>query len=81
PADLSLSLGLPVPVDFSAPPFRAALSRIVAVCRQRGLATGIYANPDLAADLAALGFNFITIVNDGDLIMKGAVAALQTVRA
>ncbi|ACL24696.1 HpcH/HpaI aldolase family protein [Chloroflexus aggregans] len=81
PADLSLSLGLPVPVDFSAPSFRAALSRIVAVCRQRGLATGIYANPDLAADLAALGFNFITIVNDGDLIMKGAVAALQTVRA
>lgn len=79
PADLSLSLGLPVPVDFTAPPFREALSRVVAVCRQHGLATGIYANPDVAADLAALGFNFITIVNDGDLLMKGAVAALRAV--
>ncbi len=80
PADLSLSLGLPVPVDFAAPRFRAALARVASVCAQRGLVAGIYASPDHAADLAALGFRFITIVNDGDLISRGALAALQAAR-
>lgn len=79
PADLSLSLGLPVPVDFTAPPFRAALSRVVEVCRRHHLVAGIYASPEWAADLAALGFRFITIVNDSDLIGRGAIAALQRV--
>ncbi|WP_298820631.1 HpcH/HpaI aldolase family protein [Chloroflexus sp.] len=80
PADLSLSLGLPVPVDFAAPSFRAALTRITAACRQHNLAAGIYARPELVADLATLGFNFITIVNDSDLILNGAIAALRAAR-
>ncbi|MEF3273556.1 MAG: aldolase [Chloroflexus sp.] len=80
PADLSLSLGLSVPVDFTAPAFQSALARVVAACRSRGLAVGIYARPELAADLAALGFNFITIANDTDLLMNAAVAALRAVQ-
>jgi 4-hydroxy-2-oxoheptanedioate aldolase len=79
PADLSLSLGLPIPVDFSAPAFRAVLSRVVEVCQQHNVIAGIYASPEWAADLAALGFRFITIVNDSDLITRGAVAALRHV--
>ncbi|MBO9316900.1 MAG: aldolase [Chloroflexus sp.] len=79
PADLSLSLGLPVPVDFSAPTFRSVLSRVIDVCRQYNLIAGIYASPEWAADLAALGFRFITIVNDSDLISQGAIAALRYV--
>jgi len=79
PADLSLSLGLPIPVDFSAPAFRAVLGRVVEVCQQHNVIAGIYASPEWAADLAALGFRFITIVNDSDLITCGAVAALRHV--
>ncbi|MEI7771753.1 MAG: aldolase/citrate lyase family protein [Chloroflexales bacterium] len=79
PADLSLSRGLPLPVDFSSPTLRAALTAVASACAARGLIAGVYANVAAAADLAALGYRLITIVSDGDLIRQGGAAALAAV--
>jgi 4-hydroxy-2-oxoheptanedioate aldolase len=76
PVDLSLSLGLALPVDFSAPRLRAALAAVASICADRGLVAGIYADVASAADLAGLGFRLITVAGDGELIRQGGAAAL-----
>lgn len=76
PADLSLSLGLPLPVDFTHPQLRAALEAVVAACTRHGLVAAIFADDGPVADLTALGFRLITITHDGSLIQRGAAAAL-----
>ncbi|MFV9504585.1 MAG: HpcH/HpaI aldolase family protein [Oscillochloridaceae bacterium umkhey_bin13] len=80
PADLSLSLGLPLPVDFANPRLRTALEAVVAACSRHGLIAAIYADGGPVQDLAALGFRLITIVNDGSLIQRGGMAALAALR-
>lgn len=76
PSDLSLSLGLPLPVDFGAPRLRAALAAVASACAERGLVAGIFADVAAAPDLAGLGFSLITVVSDGELIRRGGAAAL-----
>lgn len=77
PSDLSLSLGLALPVDFHAPRLRAALTAVVSACARRDLVACVYADVHSAADLASLGFQLITVVGDGELIRSGASAALS----
>jgi 4-hydroxy-2-oxoheptanedioate aldolase len=77
PSDLSISLGLPFPVDFSSPDLLTALDRVVAVCRAHQLTAGIFADVPHAALLAARGFKLITVFSDGELLRQAAVAALQ----
>lgn len=76
PADLSLSLGLPLPVDFGAPRLREALAAVAAACAARGLVAGVFANVAAAADLAEMGYRLISVVSDGELIRQGGAAAL-----
>jgi 4-hydroxy-2-oxoheptanedioate aldolase len=76
PSDLSLSLGLPLPADFGAPRLREALGAVAAACRSRGLVAAIFADVATAPDLAALGFQLITVTTDGELLRRGAAAAL-----
>lgn len=78
PADLSLSLGLPLPVDFHAPPLRSALAAVAAACNQRGLIAAVYADVSTAPDLASLGFRLITVLNDGEVIRRSGAAALAS---
>lgn len=76
PSDLSLSLGLPLPVDFGAPALRAALAAVASACAERGLIAAIYGAVEPAADLAGLGYRLITVVNDGELVRRGGAEVL-----
>lgn len=77
PSDLSISLGLPFPVDFASAELLAALDRIVAVCHAHNLVAGIFADVPHAAMLAARGFRLITVLTDSDLLRQGAQQALS----
>ncbi|MFK7919987.1 MAG: HpcH/HpaI aldolase/citrate lyase family protein [Ilumatobacter sp.] len=61
PADLSVSLGLPMGMDQTDPAFDAALIRIVAACEANGVIPGIHAAPGLVAKRRAQGFTMITV--------------------
>jgi 4-hydroxy-2-oxoheptanedioate aldolase len=64
PADLSITLGLPPGNNDDRPEFVAALERVVAACRARGIAPGIHASAALAARRRAMGFRMITVSAD-----------------
>ncbi len=66
PSDLSLGVGGAYPGDPAvADPFAAALERILAACRARGIVAGMYSpsGADAARRLAA-GFSFVVVAND-----------------
>jgi 4-hydroxy-2-oxoheptanedioate aldolase len=81
PSDLSLSLGLPLPVNFSEPRLRSALAAVAAACAQRGLVAAIYADVAAARELAGLGYSLITVLSDGELIRSGGAAALASLNS
>jgi len=64
PADLSITLGLPPGNNDERPEFVAALERVVAACRARGIVPGIHASAALAARRRAQGFRMITVSAD-----------------
>jgi 4-hydroxy-2-oxoheptanedioate aldolase len=64
PADLSITLGLPPGNNDDRPEFVAALERVVAACRARGIVPGIHASAALAARRREQGFRMITVSAD-----------------
>ncbi len=64
PADLSLSMGLPMGMDQADDAFDAALRRVTAACRANGVIAGVQATPDLVAKRREQGFTMITVGYD-----------------
>ncbi len=81
PFDLSFSLGLPPGDNDGKPAFDAAISRINAAARARGIATAVLTNPTLAALRAAQGFRMMSVVTDAALLGAAAQAGLASARA
>lgn len=80
PADLSISLGLPPGSDNADQRFQDALTKIVAACKQRGIAAGIHSTPTLAPIRLQQGFQMVTVQNDLGALVSGAVSALKKAR-
>ena len=74
PADLARSLG----VAMGAPAHQAAILRVLEACRHTGKIPGIY-TPDAttARHRIEQGFQFVTVADDGGLIMAGAQEVLR----
>lgn len=80
PNDLSLALGLPPAGDHEAPEFAAALERIVAGCRARGLVAGCAGTAAIAPKRLAQGFRFVEVSRDGAAMVRAAAEDLRGVR-
>jgi 4-hydroxy-2-oxoheptanedioate aldolase len=80
PADLSITLGLPPGNNDDRAEFVAALERIVAACRARGIVPGIHASAALAARRREMGFRMITVSADQLALGDGVRADLRLAR-
>lgn len=81
PADLSQALGGPPGSDWQDGPVPAALERIVAATRERGLVAGLHtASPAYARHAIELGYRFVTVQSDLAYLTAGARAAIAGVR-
>ncbi len=79
PADLSASLGLPGEV--AAPRVLEAMGHAMAAARRAGKPIGTIGDlPQAVAQYRAMGFDFLAIGSDLGLMMRGAEAALTSLR-
>lgn len=81
PADLRLSLGLPVGIDGPEPDFVDALKKIVGAAKKHGKVVGIVAlGEDAIRKRAAEGFEYILSAFDAGSLMSGLATELITAR-
>jgi 4-hydroxy-2-oxoheptanedioate aldolase len=82
PADLAMSMNIPVVPDNPHPDHIAACAEVLAGCRRNGVVPGIYtAGEDESARRVAEGWRFISIGTDGGYLTQGARRGLEKVRA
>jgi 4-hydroxy-2-oxoheptanedioate aldolase len=82
PFDLSISLGLAKPADFTDPALQAALDAVLNAAARYELVTGIYAgSPENALVLAQGGFRLVTAAQDTALLQTAVAAAGAQLRA
>jgi 4-hydroxy-2-oxoheptanedioate aldolase len=82
PFDLSISLGLAKPADFTDPALQAALAAVLAAAARHDLITGVYAgSPEAALMLAQRGFRLVTAAQDTTLLQTAAAATHAQLRA
>jgi len=81
PFDLSLALGTDVTALLADGEPSAPLPRVVAACRAAGVRAGAYAGePDRAARLLELGFDWVAVTTDHAAVAAGAQAAMGGLR-
>jgi len=82
PSDLSQSLGHPIEVDPTSPPVMAALDRILAAAKAAGIKAGMHCMmADYARQMAARGFDFVTLGNDMRMLTAELSARVSAFRA
>jgi 4-hydroxy-2-oxoheptanedioate aldolase len=81
PADLAISMGLPLS-EMGSPPHTAAIATVVEAARRAGVFAGKHCM-SIADARAALdaGFTMVTAITDVSLLAAGAAVALQQLRA
>ncbi len=81
PGDLRLTMFGKGGIDVEDAPFLAALERIAAVARANGLIAGIHtASAAYAQRMMEMGYQFITLLSDGNLLAAAARAILAETR-
>jgi 4-hydroxy-2-oxoheptanedioate aldolase len=69
PMDLSANMG--IPCQWDDPKLRAALTKVVAACRNTGKAAGILLMKKDAAAWVSEGFSFLALSSDGAMVAAG----------
>jgi 4-hydroxy-2-oxoheptanedioate aldolase len=80
PFDLSFSLGLPPGDNDGTPVFDAAIARVNAAARARGIATAVLSTAALAPLRASQGFRMISVVTDSVALAVAAHASVTAAR-
>ncbi|MEM9621770.1 MAG: aldolase/citrate lyase family protein [Pseudomonadota bacterium] len=81
PADLALSMGLPVRGDQPEEEHLEMVKHIQSVCVKHGVAIGIHTSSlEYCQKYLALGFNFVTLGSDAGHMTKHAAAELAAAR-
>jgi 4-hydroxy-2-oxoheptanedioate aldolase len=81
PSDLGLSLGREARMDQTDPVVVAAIDKVLASAKARGLTAGIYCvAPDYANAMFAKGFDLVTIASDAGLIAAGAANVRRQIK-
>jgi 4-hydroxy-2-oxoheptanedioate aldolase len=82
PSDLSQSMGHPIKVDPTDPPVLAAIDRIRDAAKAAGIQAGMHCMmPQYARDMAARGFDFVTLGNDARMLTTELAARVGAFRA
>jgi 4-hydroxy-2-oxoheptanedioate aldolase len=82
PSDLSQSMGHPIKVDPTDPPVLAAIDRIRDAAKAAGIKAGMHCMmPQYARDMAARGFDFVTLGNDARMLTTELAARVGAFRA
>lgn len=82
PNDLGVALGMSAGMDREEPEFIRVLEDIARRANARGKIPGIHTNSSkYAARAIAMGFGFVTVCSDAGLVMAGAAARVNDVRA
>ena len=82
PSDLAQSLGHPIQMDPTDPPVMAAIDRILAAAKAAGIKAGMHCMmPDYARQMAARGFDFVTLGNDVRMLTAELAARVGAFRA
>ncbi|MCB0941132.1 MAG: aldolase [Mycobacterium sp.] len=78
PADLAISLGVPVAGATGHPQVRNAMARVQRAATASGVVAGVHAgNGVTGKELAALGFQMITLAAESQALRRGALAHLD----
>ncbi|MGY4711847.1 HpcH/HpaI aldolase family protein [Mycolicibacterium sp. CBM1] len=78
PADLAITLGASVPGATSHPAVRAAMIRVQHAATAAGIVAGVHAGDGLIGkELAALGFQMITLSAESQALRRGATQYLR----
>lgn len=81
PSDLGYALGLGPQLDSDHPEHRAAVTRIVSACQERGLTAGLYCNdPVYARRAAEEGVQLLVLGGDVRMLAAQAQARLEVWR-
>ena len=78
PDDLSLNLG--IFLQKQDPKFRAALEKVLEVCKRHDVAPGMHCNQNNISDAIAQGFQFVALNDDDTFLQMGAQACLERVK-
>jgi 2-keto-3-deoxy-L-rhamnonate aldolase RhmA len=79
PADLSASMGHVG--QFTHPEVMTAMSDAARRCKAAGMPIGsLGSTPEVAVQYRAMGYDFVSVASDMGLLMRGAQAALQSLR-
>jgi 4-hydroxy-2-oxoheptanedioate aldolase len=82
PSDLAQSLGHPIQMDPTDPLVMAAIDRILAAAKAAGIKAGMHCMmPDYARQMAARGFDFVTLGNDVRMLTAELAARVGAFRA
>jgi 4-hydroxy-2-oxoheptanedioate aldolase len=82
PSDLAQSLGHPIKVDPTDPPVLAAIDRILAAAKAAGIKAGMHCmGADYARQMAARGFDFVTLGKDMRMLTTELANRVGAVRA
>ncbi len=82
PSDLAQSLGHPIKVDPTDAPVMTAIDRILAAAKAAGIKAGMHCMmPDYARQMAARGFDFVTLGNDVRMLTAELAARVGAFRA
>ncbi len=81
PNDLGVAMGMPAGTDREEPEFLRTLEEIAQRANRHGKIPGLHTNSSkYAARAIAMGFGFVTICADANLIRFGAVSAVRDLR-
>jgi 4-hydroxy-2-oxoheptanedioate aldolase len=81
PSDLAQSLGHPIAMDPTDAPVMAAIEQILKAAKAAGIRAGMHCMmPDYARQMAAKGFDFVTLGNDFRMLAAEAAARVGAYR-
>lgn len=82
PSDLSLALGVAPLPKWRDAPLAGALAKILQAVKRAGKMAGIFCvNLEFAADMKALGYDFVVLSNDAAMLRSSAEQWVQALRA
>jgi 4-hydroxy-2-oxoheptanedioate aldolase len=80
PSDLAMSLGLPVTPQIHQE-VRTAAAHLLRLSKAAGKRAGIFCSTlEFGREMAALGFDMVTVSTDAELLRNAAISVLDTVR-
>ncbi len=81
PSDLSIALSNGKGIDKTGAATIEGMKKVAAACKRNNLFAGAFAgSPEVVNAYIAEGFKFLAAVTDGDLLRRGASAALSSVK-